>query len=62
MLLDCGDWSRKNGLELFSYMDLIDAKTGHNQFGDGWPLSYMYLQPKEDFDKRYSGLGSALFA
>jgi hypothetical protein len=53
MLHEYGDWSRKNGLELYAYMDLIDAKTGLNQLGDHWLLAYMYLKPGEGFDKRY---------
>jgi len=53
MLLEPGDWSRKNGLELVSYSDLIDAKTGLNQLGDHWLLAYMYLNPGETFAKRY---------
>jgi hypothetical protein len=53
MLLEPGDWSRKNGLELVSYADLIDAKTGLNQLGDHWLLAYMYLNPGENFSKRY---------
>jgi hypothetical protein len=53
MLTEFGDWSRKNGLELYSYQELIDAKTGIKQLGDQWLLSYMYLNPGEDFSKRY---------
>jgi hypothetical protein len=53
MLTEPGDWSRKNGLELISYADLIDAKTGLNQIDDHWLLAYMYLNPGEDFGKRY---------
>jgi len=53
MLLEPGDWSRKNGLELVSYADLIDAKTGLNRLGDHWLLTYMYLNPGENFSKRY---------
>jgi len=53
MLVEPGDWSRKNGLELVSYADLIDAHTGLNQLGDHWLLAYMYLNPGEDFHKRY---------
>ena len=53
MLMEYGDWSRKNGLELYSYLDVIDAKTGLNQLGDHWLLTYMYLKPGEGFDKRY---------
>ena len=53
MLSEPGDWSRKNGLELISYADLIDAKTGLNQLGDHWLLAYMYLNPGENFGKRY---------
>jgi hypothetical protein len=53
MLIEPGDWSRKNGLELVSYSDLIDAKTGLNQLGDHWLLAYMYLNPGENFGKRY---------
>jgi len=53
MLTETGDWSRKNGLELVSYADLIDAKTGLNQLGDRWLLAYMYLNPGENFGKRY---------
>jgi len=53
MLLEYGDWGRKNGLELYAYEDLIDAKTGLNQLSDHWLLAYMYLKPGEGFDKRY---------
>ena len=53
MLAEPGDWSRKNGLELVSYPSLIDAKTGLNQLSDHWLLAYMYLNPGEDFGKRY---------
>jgi hypothetical protein len=53
MLTEPGDWSRKKGLELVSYADLIDAKTGLNQLGDHWLLAYMYLNPGENFGKRY---------
>jgi hypothetical protein len=53
MLTEPGDWSRKNGLELVSYADLIDAKTGLNQLGDHWLLAYMYLNPADNFGKRY---------
>lgn len=53
MLMEYGDWSRKNGLELYSYQDLIDAKTGLNQLGDHWLLAYMYLNAGEGFGKRY---------
>ena len=53
MLIEPGDWARKNGLELVSYSDLIDAHTGLNQLGDHWLLAYMYLNPGEDFGKRY---------
>jgi hypothetical protein len=53
MLTEPGDWSRKNGLELVSYGTLIDAKTGLNQLGDHWLLAYMYLNPGENFGKRY---------
>jgi len=52
-LTEPGDWSRKNGLELVSYADLIDAKTGLNQLDDHWLLAYMYLNPGENFGKRY---------
>jgi hypothetical protein len=52
-LTEPGDWARKNGLELVSYADLIDAKTGLNQLGDHWLLAYMYLNPGENFGKRY---------
>ena len=52
-LTEPGDWSRKNGLELVSYADLIDAKTGLNQVGDHWLLAYMYLNPGETFGRRY---------
>jgi hypothetical protein len=38
---------------LYSYQDLIDAKTGLKQLGDHWLLTYMYLNPGEGFDKRY---------
>lgn len=53
MLIEPGDWSRKNGLELVAYGDLIDAHTGLNQLGDRWLLAYMYLSPGENFGKRY---------
>jgi hypothetical protein len=53
MLTETGDWSRKNGLELISYADLIDAHTGLNQISDHWLMAYMYLNPDEDFGKRY---------
>jgi hypothetical protein len=53
MLTEPGDWSRKNGLELISYPDLIDAKTGLNQLDDHWLLAYMYINPAETFGKRY---------
>jgi hypothetical protein len=53
LLTEPGDWSRKNGLELVSYADLIDAKTGLNQVGDHWLLAYMYLNPGENFGRRY---------
>lgn len=53
MLAEPGDWSRRNGLELVAYHDLIDAKTGLNVLGDHWLMVYMYLKPKEGFDKRY---------
>ena len=53
MLTEPGDWSRKNGLELVAYPDLIDAKTGLNQLDDHWLLAYMYLNPGENFGKRY---------
>jgi hypothetical protein len=53
MLTEPGDWSRKNGLELVSYPVLIDANTGQNQLGDPWLLVYMYLNPDENFGKRY---------
>jgi hypothetical protein len=53
MLIEPGDWARKNGLELVSYSDLIDAHTGLNQLGDHWLLAYMYLNPGENFGKRY---------
>jgi hypothetical protein len=52
-LTEPGDWSRKNGLELVSYADLIDAKTGLDQLDDHWLLAYMYLNPGENFGKRY---------
>jgi hypothetical protein len=52
-LTEPGDWSRKNGLELVSYAALIDAKTGLNQLDDHWLLAYMYLNPGENFGKRY---------
>jgi hypothetical protein len=52
-LTEPGDWSRKNGLELVSYADLIDVKTGLNQLDDHWLLAYMYLNPGENFGKRY---------
>jgi hypothetical protein len=53
MLTEPGDWARKNGLELVSYADLIDAHTGLNQLGDHWLLAYMYLSPGENFGRRY---------
>jgi hypothetical protein len=53
MLAEPGDWSRKNGLELISYPDLIDVATGLNQLGDHWLLAYMYLNPGESLGKRY---------
>ena len=53
MFAEPGDWSRKNGLELLSYPTLIDSKTGLNQLGDHWLLTYMYLNPGENFGKRY---------
>jgi hypothetical protein len=53
LLAEPGDWSRKNGLELVAYPDLIDAHTGLNQLSDHWLLAYMYLNPGEAFDKRY---------
>ncbi len=53
MLVEPGDWARKNGLELVSYADLIDAHTGLNQLSDHWLLAYMYLNPGETFGKRY---------
>jgi hypothetical protein len=53
MLTETGDWSRKNGLELVSYAALIDARTGLNQLSDHWLAAYMYLNPGEDFGKRY---------
>ena len=53
MLPEPGDWSRRNGLELLSYHTLIDSKTGLNQLGDRWLLTYMYLNPGENFAKRY---------
>jgi hypothetical protein len=53
MLAEPGDWSRKNGLELVSYTDAIDAHTGANQLSDNWLLAYMYLNPGENFGKRY---------
>jgi hypothetical protein len=53
MLIEPGDWARKTGLELVAYADLIDAQTGLNQLGDHWLLAYMYLNPGENFGKRY---------
>jgi hypothetical protein len=53
MLTEPGDWGRHNGLELTAYHDLIDAKTGQNLLGDHWLMAYMYIKPKEGFDKRY---------
>ena len=53
MLTEPGDWSRHNGYELTGYHDLIDAKTGLNLLGDHWLMAYMYIKPKEGFDKRY---------
>jgi hypothetical protein len=38
---------------LVSYADLIDAHTGLNQLSDHWLLAYMYLNPGENFGKRY---------
>jgi hypothetical protein len=53
MLVEPGDWARKNGLELVAYTDVIDAHTGLNQLSDNWLLAYMYLNPGESFNKRY---------
>ncbi len=53
MLVEPGDWARKNGLELVAYGDLIDAHTGLNQLSDHWLLAYMYLNPGENFGRRY---------
>ncbi len=53
MLIEPGDWARKNGLELVAYGALIDAHTGLNQLSDHWLLAYMYLNPGETFGKRY---------
>ena len=53
MLVEPGDWARKNGLELVAYGDLIDARTGLNQLSDRWLLAYMYLNPGENFGRRY---------
>ncbi|RBP06393.1 hypothetical protein DFR50_13113 [Roseiarcus fermentans] len=53
MLAEPGDWSRKNGLELVAYPVLLDAKSGSNQLGDRWLLTYMYLSPGETFARRY---------
>ncbi len=53
MLTESGDWSRKNGLELVAYPDLIDAKTGLNQLSDHWLMAFMWLNPGENFGKRY---------
>jgi hypothetical protein len=53
MLIEPGDWARKNGLELVAYADLIDAHTGLNQLSDHWLLAYMYLSPGENFGRRY---------
>ncbi len=53
MLVEPGDWARKNGLELVAYGDLIDAHTGLNQLSDHWLLAYMYLNPGENFARRY---------
>ena len=53
LLTEPGDWSRKNGLELVSYADLIDAHTGLNQLSDHWLMAYMWLNPGENFGKRY---------
>jgi hypothetical protein len=53
MLAEPGDWSRKNGLELIAYPDLIDRETSLNQVGDHWLLAYMYLNPGENFGRRY---------
>jgi hypothetical protein len=36
-----------------AYSDLIDAKTGLNQISDHWLLAYMWLNPGENFGKRY---------
>jgi hypothetical protein len=49
LLVEPGDWARKNDLELVSYADLIYAKTGLNQLDDHWLLAYMYLNPGENF-------------
>jgi hypothetical protein len=53
MLVEPGDWARKNGLELVAYTVAIDAHTGLNQLGDHWLLAYMWLNPGESFGKRY---------
>lgn len=54
LALDTGRWDRGGPPnELLAYGTLIDAKTGQNQLSDHWLLAYMYLQPKEGFDKRY---------
>ena len=53
MLVEPGDWARKNGLELVAYPVLIDAKTGLNQLGDRWLMTYMWLDPGENFGRRY---------
>jgi hypothetical protein len=53
MLIEPGDWARKNGLELVAHQDLIDAKTGLNPLDDHWLLAYMYLNPGENFGKPY---------
>jgi len=54
MKLDNGRWDRGGPPnELLSYGDLIGVDTGRNQLSDHWLMAYMYLQPKEGFDKRY---------
>jgi hypothetical protein len=53
LVLDRGSWNRPDASELIAYQVLFDAKTGGNQLSNSWMLAYMYIQPNEDFDKRY---------
>jgi hypothetical protein len=46
MLIEPGDWARKNGLELVAYTDLIDAHTGLNQLSDHWLLGLYVSEPR----------------